>query len=242
MRIVSWNCNGALRKKYHLLDQIRADIYVIQECENPATSNDHDYQSWSDNYLWTGTSKNKGIGVFAREGIKLNLIDWSNSYQGHEVRNFLSCRVNDSFDLLAVWLHQNNSPNFGYIGQFWKYLQINKEKMTNTIIAGDFNSNVRWDQWDRWWNHSDVVRELNEIGIVSLYHRYFNEIQGRESKPTFYLHRSLVKPYHIDYCFAPKRMADKLTSLLVETFDDWIQVSDHVPMVITFDLNQREFQ
>ena len=174
MRLVSWNCNGALRKKYHHLDQIRAEIYIIQECENPATSNDHDYQSWSENYLWTGTSKNKGIGVFARGDVMLNLLDWSNNYQGHEVRNFLPCRVNDSFDLLAVWLHQNNSPTFGYIGQLWKYLQTNKSKMVNTVLVGDLNSNARWDVWDRWWNHSDVVRELHEIGIVSLYHKYFN--------------------------------------------------------------------
>ena len=37
MRIVTWNCNGAFRKKYSRLkiDDKYPDILVIQECENP---------------------------------------------------------------------------------------------------------------------------------------------------------------------------------------------------------------
>ena len=36
MRIVTWNCNGAFRKKYSRLkiDDKYPDILVIQECEN----------------------------------------------------------------------------------------------------------------------------------------------------------------------------------------------------------------
>ena len=235
MKIITWNCNGALRKKYHKLVDIDADILIIQECENPIESKDTNYINWAGNYLWIGDSKNKGIGVFAKNEFKLKKLDWSNTYHDHTVKHFLPFSVNDKDNFLSVWTHQNNSPNFGYIGQLWKYIQTNKENIKNSIIVGDFNSNKIWDEWDRWWNHSDVVRELSEIGIESLYHKFTNEVQGEETKPTFYLQRKIEKPYHIDFCFAPKRLSDKLINLEVGNYDDWKELSDHNPMIIEFE-------
>jgi len=89
--------------------------------------------------------------------------------------------------LLAVWTHNNYSSNFGYIGQLWKYLQVNKSNLKKCLILGDFNSNVFWDKSHRWWNHSDVVKELKEVGIESLYHNYWNEEQGKETRPTLFI-------------------------------------------------------
>ncbi len=71
MRIVSWNCNGAFRKKLHLLEELNADVLVIQECENPAHSQDVRYKQWATNYLWNGDNKNKGLGVFAKTNVRL---------------------------------------------------------------------------------------------------------------------------------------------------------------------------
>ena len=67
MRLVTWNCNGAFRKKLELIDTLDADILVIQECEDPAQSIPA-YRSWAANYVWTGYGKNKGIGIFPRHG------------------------------------------------------------------------------------------------------------------------------------------------------------------------------
>ncbi len=99
--------------------------------------------------------------------------------------------------------------------------EATKRPIQNSIIVGDFNSNKIWNEWDRCWNHSDVVRELSEIGIESLYHKFTNEIQGEETKPTFFLQRKIEKPYHIDFCFAPKGLSDKLLNLEIGNYDDW---------------------
>lgn len=60
MKIVTWNCNGALHKKTQEADLLNAGILVIQECEDPEQST-LDYRAWAGSYLWARKSKNKGI-------------------------------------------------------------------------------------------------------------------------------------------------------------------------------------
>lgn len=239
MKIVTWNCNGAFRKKFDRISDFNADIYIIQECENPAESGHKDYIKWADNYIWTGDTKNKGLAIFARPNLKLEKLNWTNNFKNHTVKHFLPCKINNDFDLLAVWTHRNNSPNFGYIGQLWKYIQVNKDKLNGTLIVGDFNSNTIWDEWDRWWNHSDVVNELKELDIVSIYHKLTGEQQGKESKPTLYFQRNLSRPYHIDYIFGAKIFAEKTMAFEVGHADKWLQLSDHMPIFCEIELTKK---
>lgn len=230
MKIVTWNCNGAFRKKFEYISDFNADIYIIQECENPGESRHKKYQQWAENYIWIGDTKNKGLAIFASQEIELKKLDWSNRFKDHYVKHFLPCKVNQDFDLLAVWTHRNNSPNFGYIGQLWKYLQVNIDKLDNAIIAGDFNSNAIWDEWDKWWNHSDVVYKLNEIGIESLYHKFTGERQGKETKPTLFFQKRLQRPYHIDYVFGAEKFSAQLKKFEVCQSNKWLESSDHMPI------------
>lgn len=117
-------------------------------------------------------------------------------------------------------------------------MQINKRKLNKTIIAGDFNSNTIWDRWDRWWNHSDVIKELTELGIKSLYHKFKNEQQGKETSPTFYLHRKKNRPYHIDYILGSQDFSDKMTKFKIGNFEKWIQLSDHLPLICELDIKK----
>lgn len=227
MRIVSWNCNGALRKKLVALRSYDADVYVIQECENPNESSCPDYRAWASNHLWVGGNKNKGLGVFAKPEIALASLN----LDAGTLESFIPCTLNERFVLWAVWTRQANSPTFRYIGQLWKYLQKHKTTLSgkDAVVIGDFNSNVCWDAWDRWWNHSDVVRELEELGIYSLYHAVKGEAQGSESSPTFYMHRKREKPYHIDYAFLSKIYLSS-ASLEVGNPNIWLEHSDHMPL------------
>ena len=155
MKIVTWNGSGAFRKKYKSLDHFNADILVIQECEDPARSFS-DYEQWAGEYLWTGKNKNKGLGVFARGDTQLASLDWGIN----ALELFLPCRVNDSFNLVGIWTKNPESRKFRYIGQLWKYLQLQKENIRSeiTILCGDLNSNATWDKKHGGCSHSDVVR------------------------------------------------------------------------------------
>lgn len=228
MRLITWNCNGAFRRKYQHLNALDADILVIQECEDPAQST-ADYRTWAGDHAWIGYGKNKGLGIFPRRGQSIELLAWPDN--GFQL--LLPVRVGGDMDVLGVWTQQSNPSKFGYIGQFWQYLQLHKAAFgPKTIIAGDFNSNAIWDRPRRSWNHSDCVRELNELSFRSLYHLASGEGQGGESQPTFYLYRSDLKPFHIDYLFAHDAMLHGAPpKVKVGSRADWIGVSDHMPIV-----------
>jgi endonuclease/exonuclease/phosphatase family metal-dependent hydrolase len=178
--------------------------------------------------LWAGGNKHKGLGVFARSPVTLAALNW----QSENAQLFLPCRVDDAFNLLAVWT--KNAADYAYIGQLWRYLQQQKDALSASpaIICGDLNSNTCWDQRGRVWNHSNVVRELEEIGFYSAYHLFHNEAQGRESKPTLYMQRNLEKSYHIDYIFMPKSLIENGSSVAVGESSMWLQHSDHMRVIL----------
>lgn len=225
MKIVSWNCNGKFREKYKVIQELNADIYIIQECENPNTITDDDFNSFAINYIWNGENKNKGLGIFAKKEIILN----DNKWDTNSLRNFISVNVNNKFDLIGVWAC---NP---YIQEYYNYQNINFNKYnSNTIIMGDFNSNKIWDKKNSPKNHSNVVRKLASKELISAYHSTYNEEQGEECQNTFYHYRNLEKGYHIDHCFINKKRIKKYEVLSAEK---WLQFSDHIPILLeTYDL------
>ncbi len=229
MRIVTWNCAGALRRKTAAIDALGADVLVVQECEDPARSGP-DYAEWAGSHAWTGILKHKGIGVFARNGATIEILDWDDGGLAH----FLPVRIDGRLDLLAVWTQAVVPSTWSYIGQFWQYLQRHRARLgPDALICGDLNSNAIWDRKTRHWNHSDCVRELDESGFVSLYHLASGERQGAETRPTFFLHRNPAKPFHLDYVFAHSgRVPSEWSGLRVGDAAEWLTLSDHMPVII----------
>lgn len=247
MRITTWNCNGALRKKLDKADSLTSNLYIVQECEDPALSTEH-YREWAGDYLWVGTNKNKGIGVFPKNGNRVKKLDWYGEYRIEGVKSFhlsahwstsdlklfLPFVLNDEYTVLGVWTKGSDSEAFGYVGQLWKYIQIHGKDLSKpkTMILGDLNSNAVWDKSDRWWSHSGVIRELKELDFQSLYHVQESVEQGSENQATFYLHRNIEKAYHIDYAFVYKDLI-KSSSINIDESGEWLDISDHMPVTIT---------
>ena len=246
MKIVTWNCNGALRRKLLAVDELNADVLVVQECEDLARSTE-DYRRWAGGYLWIGESPNRGIGIFPKNGHSVRALDWHGVFRlaglesqseaiqwaSPDLRLFLPFSIDDQLTGLAVWTKGGRGEPFGYMGQFWKYLQIHRDKLAadKTVILGDFNSNTCWDQPGRWWNHSDVVAELASLSLRSLYHHQFSESQGREKTPTFFMHRRMDRPFHIDYVFVSNDLLEQ-SVLEVGAHEAWVGWSDHVPLSV----------
>lgn len=237
MRLITWNCQGAFRKKADFILAHRPDILIIQECEHPDKLKFNSTTQKPNDFYWYGDSVNKGLGIFSYSDYKFELLPIFNP----EFRYILPFRVTgngQTFTLFAIWA-MNNKENRDarYIGQIWLAINHYADLLGNsTILMGDFNSNKIWDYKDRVGNHSDVVNKLADKNINSIYHKHFNVEQGKEQQPTFFLHKKQFKPYHIDYCFASADLIDKVKSIEIGAFDNWIGHSDHVPLNIKFDL------
>ena len=235
MRIITWNCNMAFRKKAKLVLSYRPDILVIPECEEPSRLQFDPSLEQPRDVLWFGSNEHKGLGIFSYGECRLKL---KRNHQP-QFRTIVPIDVakNESRLLLyAVWAHNPQDPDGGYITQVWKAIHHYKRYLRNnhTLLVGDFNSNTIWDRPRRIGNHSDVVAHLGKRGIHSTYHHHFKQTQGTEQHPTLYMYRHKDKSYHIDYCFASEDLLEKLQSVEVGDYESWKQYSDHVPVIVTF--------
>ena len=77
--------------------------------------------------------------------------------------------------------------------------------------------------------------------MQSIYHQKFGIKHGEEKQPTLYLLKKKEKPYHIDYCFSSKSLFTKKTTFEIGKYEDWIEFSDHMPIIID-NLNVQNLQ
>ncbi len=98
MKIVSWNCGGGFRKKTSEIEKERADIYIIQECENPDKTTDEKYKKWMPQFIWGGRNKNKGIGIFSTERHRIREIKLSSN----DLELFLPVLMGEKILLIGV--------------------------------------------------------------------------------------------------------------------------------------------
>lgn len=235
MKLITWNCQGAFRKKADVILQYKPDILIVQECEYPDKLSFDLSVRQPEDVLWIGDNVYKGLGVFSYSDYRFSLVENYNK----ELKFVLPLRVtgvNTSFTLFAIWANNKNDPDGQYIEQVWKALHYYDKLLDSTpiILAGDFNGNTIWDRKSRVGNHSNVVKILSEKNIHSIYHKHFNQEQGKENHATFFLQRNKIKPYHIDYCFASQDLYEHVESINIGDYDNWIQFSDHCPLIINF--------
>lgn len=243
MRIVAWNCAKAFHNKIDRLLALQPDVAVVSECAAPEVlARKCRLPEFSAPPIWHGDGPNWGVGVFFFNG-------WAGRRHQQFDRNLkllLPVEVTkpQRFNLLAVWAptglkKAEPGPVREAIEIYRKFL---KEK--DTVIAGDFNHNVKFDKPGFANNHRDTVSILNGYGLASAYHIQTGEAQGEETVPTFHLFGKKDRRYHIDYIFLPSAWTERAFDLQVGRYDDWVapgtgmngrSLSDHVPLTFVAD-------
>jgi len=235
MRIITWNCNisAAIRSsqtaakqfvnKCTHIEELQPDIAVYQEMAQPDPVS-------TTNYIWHGDSLNRGIAVCAHKDYHLEAVDL-----GAPLRSVLPVRVigEIEFNLLAVWSRPEKTSYRNYVQEILGGLEIHREflKSGPSVVAGDFNSNARWNKDAGKINHASLMEVLeNDFGLVSAYHTKFELEHGEELEPTFHMYRHADKGFHIDYYFVPNSW--QIATVEIGELSDWKANSDHCPLII----------
>ena len=228
MKIVTWNSNGYFSERFPAILEEDADIYVIQECENPLIIDSEEYNDFASNYYWVSENQRYGLGIFAKDNIKLELVDLDDK----GLRYFIPVKVNDDFNLLGVWTNPDmeGSKVIHYPKEITKYYEEHKDSgffNEDMIICGDFNCDKRVLNNAHKKNVDEMIGKLSEINLIDVYHARNREDEGKESIPTFYMNYNLNKPYHLDHVFATQ---GKVKCLKIGDSCEWIELSDHMPL------------
>ena len=224
MKIVTWNCNLKFAKKFENLESMDADICIIQECEKLK----QDYFP-NAKYFWTGRIKNKGLGVLIK-----NSSASIDPIHNPDLINFLPIR-SDDIKILGVWAYNHRAKKFGddVSGETIQAIEFYKEWLVDgnlpCVFGGDFNNSVIWDKPNNQNNFQNINSKLEDLGFNSAYHSQTKDQFGSEETATFFHTKQESKKYHIDYLYLKSL---KYRSVELGKYEDWIKLSDHVPIMI----------
>ena len=151
------------------------------------------------------------------------------------------------FFLLAIWTKRP------YQQHLWAALARYRRLLTAgpAVVAGDFNVTSRSmfrmrdgtpAPWHDFTRQMDAEFFLQDLRLLSAYHKYFGEAPGGEMQNTLYFQYKENKRliYHMDFCFIPESWSARLKSVAVGTYAKWVapdsRFSDHVPLIVDISL------
>jgi endonuclease/exonuclease/phosphatase family metal-dependent hydrolase len=239
MRFVTWNCQGAFRKKYPLIASLSPDLAVIQECESP------ERLKWKEGNpptctLWFGEKPTKGLGIFSWTDLEISSLgDYDAS-----IRYCVPLEIQRPipFRLVAVWAMDHRDRKLSYSAQVFSAVGLYREFISggDTLFMGDFNSSKRSTPKSRLGNHTTLTTQLDDLWMVSAYHHFFHEKQAKETRGTYFRGRKSDKPAHIDYAYVPVRWLRRLRDVQVGDPAFWLAHSDHCPLIVDFITKEKD--
>lgn len=234
MKLVTWNCRiGGFRKKAAHVAKLRPDVLAVQEVE-PIDSLllfAGECQPTFRDRVGDPANPRRAIGMFSYTDLALVPVDVSDPM--YAFRRYEASRNGLSFNIVAVWPSQTKSVKTSY-RQAHEGLSRHASWISErpTVILGDFNANASF-KGNNW---KDLLGLLRSFGLVSAYHRYFNEELGKEQRPTHFWRGREASSFHLDYCFIPEEWSSQIREVSVGTYADWHKVSDHAPLIVDLDM------
>ena len=227
MRVASWNLGYWQHQKYHneaweyLRDVIRPDIALLQETVIPTLAED-------ESVIFSQIRKPWGTAVYAK-GIRLDKLP--TTVNPPRVAAATLDLTVDGAPIYVVSIHAPviDGRVFPQLSNIFEEVQRLVETHPS-IVGGDLNTARLAEKVWPGYGHGPFFEKL-ERGPFTDCHRQFEptEIQ------TFF-RRGSLHPFQDDHLFTTTSLAKRLTSC--RAINDAItqRVSDHIPLVATFEL------
>ncbi|MEO8425434.1 MAG: endonuclease/exonuclease/phosphatase family protein [Actinomycetota bacterium] len=243
LRIVSWNCAGALHRKWPHLLSLKPDIAIVPEACMPDRLGFHgsSIQTPVDS-VWIGRLPYKGLGVFSFGDWRIQRLP---SFE-ERLEWILPLTVTGdvNFTLVAVWAmnHRASTPVPVGLPRPQPIAAADvygfDDEAERLMVMGDFNSAPQWDTPNK-RTFANLVNRYERSGLRSAYHASSGEPFGSESQPThWWRDRKADGPtYHIDYAFLPESWLHAST-IEIGGYERWVTEagSDHAPLIVDVDL------
>lgn len=237
LRLTTWNCNAHPRitssitasqvfdEKARLLAGVDPDISIIQEIPDPCREQTPYLQ-------WDGPYRARGVAVITKPQYRVIPL-----YTKGAHRSVYPYRIEGphTFYLFAIWaLPQKKSPSFqDYVREVQSGIDnvAQELQMLPVLLAGDFNSNPKWDRPTSLFTHTKLIDALSQrFNVMSAYHHLYRGSAGFEQHATYHHRRNLADAFHIDYCLVPRTW--HVNQVVIGPYDAWHQYSDHCPITV----------
>ncbi len=234
VRVVAWNCAGALQLKLDHVLEMAPDIAVIAEAARPERL----ALPEGTTSAWVGRVPYKGLLVLGFGGAMVEAIG-----EPTPLEWLMPVRVTGSLelDVLAVWSSNKRAKNWvrGSLVQPHAAVELfGFQQWRPHLVIGDFNNHPRWDQPGA-PKFMAMVEAYRQHGLHSLYHHVHGEPHGDESQSTHWWRYSEQSTYHIDYAFVREDLLDG-ASIQLGSFAESVtkRTSDHARLTVDLQLSR----
>jgi exonuclease III len=226
VRLVCWNACRGTDRKWPVLEELRPDVAVLSEVARVPRAVAPSLFEPAVDWHWVGANPGKGLAVatFGRPSVPLPAEAggrWS-----------VAARVG-RLVVVGIWSCPSGGGGAAAYGRevlrgLDAHARWLADPATPVVVAGDFNVDGRSNGF------ALLDRRLRDLGLHSVYHRYFGEPMGAEVQATYFHQRDRMRPFHIDFCFVSADLAERIELVEVGGYDDWVATghSDHVPLIV----------